>query len=205
RRACRGHRVPRRAVRCCRGRCAALPTGLRTLEHRGGAAAGGRMSEVTAPRAAPGARVLQLWRRCEKLPFGRALFGTVFGTMVPYSGSIGASVLALEPGHVKIALRDRRAVRNHLGSIHAIALANLGELASGLAMTTGLPAGVRGIVLGIDVRYLKKARGTLLCDCRASVPEVTGDLNHEVHAEIRDAGGDIVASVRVQWRLGLVR
>jgi hypothetical protein len=37
------------------------------------------------------------------------------------------------------------------------------------------------------------------------VPEVTGDLNHEVHAEIRDAGGDIVASVRVQWRLGLVR
>ena len=34
--------------------------------------------------------------------------------------------------------------------------------------------------------------------------EVAGDMNHEVHAEIRDAGGDIVASVRVVWRLGLV-
>jgi hypothetical protein len=33
---------------------------------------------------------------------------------------------------------------------------------------------------------------------------VTGDLNHEVHAEIRDVGGEIVASVRVVWRLGLV-
>jgi hypothetical protein len=32
---------------------------------------------------------------------------------------------------------------------------------------------------------------------------VTGDLNHEVHAEVRDGGGDIVASVRVVWRLGL--
>lgn len=155
--------------------------------------------------AAPGARVLSLWRRCAGLPFGGALFSWLFGRQVPYSGSIGASVIELEPGHAKLALRDRRAVRNHLGSIHAVALTNLGELASGLAMTTALPAGVRGIVLRIETVYTKKARGTLLCDCRVSVPEVTGDLNHEVHAEIRDAGGDIVASVRVVWRLGLVR
>jgi acyl-coenzyme A thioesterase PaaI-like protein len=114
-------------------------------------------------------------------------------------------VLELAPGHAKLVLRDRRAVRNHLGSIHAVALTNLGEMASGLAMTVGLPAGVRGIVLRIETVYLKKARGTLVCDCRVSVPEVTGDVNHEVHAEIRDAGGDMVASVRVVWRLGLVR
>ena len=154
--------------------------------------------------ASPGARVLSLWRRCVGLPFGRALFGTLFARQVPYSGSIGATVLDLEPGHSKLALRDRRAVRNHLGSIHAVALTNLGELASGLAMTTGLPAGARGIVLRIESVYLKKARGTLVCDCRANVPAVIGDLNHEVHAEIRDGGGDVVASVRVVWRLGLV-
>ena len=153
--------------------------------------------------ASPGARVLSLWRRCAGLPFGRQLFGALFAKQVPYSGSIGATVLDLAPGHAKLALRDRRAVRNHLSSIHAVALTNLGELASGLAMTTALPAGVRGIVLRIETVYLKKARGTLVCDCRANVPEVAGDLNHEVHAEIRDGGGDIVASVRVVWRLGL--
>lgn len=155
--------------------------------------------------AAPGARVLSLWRRCAGLPFGRAFFSWMFGRQVPYSGSIGADVVELEPGHARLVLRDRGAVRNHLGSIHAVALTNLGELASGLAMTTALPAGVRGIVLRIETVYLKKARGALLCDCRVTVPEVTGDLNHEVHAEIRDAGSDIVASVRVVWRLGLVR
>jgi len=154
--------------------------------------------------ASPGARVLSLWRRCAGLPFGRQLFGALFAKQVPYSGSIGATVLDLAPGRAKLALRDRRAVRNHLGSIHAVALTNLGELASGLAMTAALPAGVRGIVLRIETVYLKKARGTLVCDCRVNVPEVTGDLNHEVHAEIRDQGGDIVASVRVVWRLGLV-
>ena len=168
------------------------------------------MSEVTARRetgtrgAAPGARVLRLWRRCEHLPFGRALFGMLFGAMVPYSGSIGATVLALEPGHAKLALRDRRAVRNHLGSIHAIALANLGELTSGLAMTTALPAGVRGIVVRIECAYGKKARGSLVGEARVTVPEVSGDTDHEVRAEISDASGAVVATVRVHWRLGLV-
>ena len=155
--------------------------------------------------ASPGARVLSLWQRCAGLPFGREIFRFLFGKSVPYSGTIGATVLELSRGHTKLALRDRHAVRNHLGSIHAVALTNLGELASGLAMTTALPAGVRGIVLRIETVYTKKARGTLVCDCRANVPEVTGDVNHEVHAEIRDLDGDIVASVRVVWRLGLVR
>lgn len=162
------------------------------------------MSKGGGRRAAPGARVLELWRRCKGLPFGRALFGALFGAMVPYSGSIGASVLALEPGHAKLALRDRRAVRNHLGSIHAVALTNLGELTSGLAMTTALPPGVRGIVLSIESEYLKKARGTLVAEARVTVPGVKGDTDHEVRAEISDASGAVVATVRVHWRLGLV-
>lgn len=162
------------------------------------------MSGAPAQRGAPGERVLGLWRRCERLPFGRAMFGLLFGAMVPYSGSIGATVLSLEPGHAKLALRDRRAVRNHLGSVHAVALANLGELTSGLAMTTALPASVRGIVLRLETEYGKKARGPLVAESRVNVPEVKGDTDHEVRAEIRDASGAVVATVRVHWRLGLV-
>ncbi|MEQ1831768.1 MAG: DUF4442 domain-containing protein [Candidatus Eisenbacteria bacterium] len=161
------------------------------------------MTSLKPRRDAPGARVLSLWNTCKGLPFGRSIFGLLFGNMVPYSGSIGATPLAIEAGYAKLALRDRRGVRNHLGSIHAVALTNLGELTSGLAMTTALPPGVRGIVLRIESEYMKKARGTLVGEARVVVPQVTGDTDFEVRADLRDSGGDVVATVRVHWRLGL--
>ena len=156
-------------------------------------------------QGSPGERLLAMWRQCSKLPFGQSIFGLMFGGMVPYSGSIGATVLSLAPGHARVSLRDRRAVRNHLGSVHAVALTNLGELTSGLAMTSALPAGVRGIVLRIETDYVKKARGTLLAESRVALPQVTGDTDFDVTADIRDASGEVVARVRVKWRLGLAR
>jgi acyl-coenzyme A thioesterase PaaI-like protein len=155
-----------------------------------------------SPPSSPGQRVLGLWRTLSPLPFGPELFMHVFGRMVPYSGALRARVRRLEPGRVTLELADRRGVRNHLDSIHAVALVNLGELASGLAMTTGLPAGVRGIVLGIDARYLKKARGTLSVDCEVAVPEVRESTDFDVRAAIRDVTNEDVAHVTVRWRLG---
>lgn len=150
----------------------------------------------------PGATLLAAWRRLTPLPGGQRLFSWYVGRIAPYSGSMGARVRVLEPGHAVIQLEDRRRVRNHLASIHAIALANLGELTTGLAMTSALPPTVRGIPVRLEIDFIKKARGRLTAESRCEVPPVTVEVEHHAEADIRDPSGDVVARVRVRWRLG---
>jgi acyl-coenzyme A thioesterase PaaI-like protein len=148
----------------------------------------------------PGLR--KQWRRACAVPGGRWLFSRMLGVRVPYTGSLGASVLSLAPGHCEVELRDARRLRNHLHSIHAMALANLGEMATGLALVNGLPQGARAILTGFSIDYLKKARGTLLAQCRCSVPAGNEHTDVEVNGEVRDSSGALVAVVRARWRIG---
>ncbi len=150
----------------------------------------------------PIVRLQRLWRRLRRLPGGNWLFSRILGWVIPYSGSIGANVRILEPGYSRVHLRERRRVRNHLHSVHALALANLGEIASGLAMMDTLSSGVRGIPTRLTTEYFKKARGHLIAESRCTPPVITKDTDFEVHADIRDATGDVVARTTVNWRLG---
>jgi len=149
----------------------------------------------------PGTRLLDRWRRLSRLPGGRWLFSRLLGRMVPYTDSMRATVVALEAGHARVRLRDRKRVRNHLHSVHAIALANLGELSTGLAVLSALPPTARAILVGIEMTYVKKARGLLLSEARCDLDEIRSPREQVVTADITDASGEVVATARARWRL----
>ena len=149
--------------------------------------------------------LLGAWRVARRLPGGRHLFSRAVARAAPYTGTIGATVLSLRPGFARLGLRDRRAVRNHLGSVHAIALANLAEEVTGLALLSGLPPRSRGILAALLVDSLKKARGPLTAECTAP-PVVTNErARYAVVGEIRDASGALVARATATWQVGPAR
>ncbi len=156
------------------------------------------------PRAnpSPGQLLLRNWQRLSGLPFGKRVFSWAVGRTAPYTGSVGGVYTDVRPGYARVELRDRHAVRNHLASVHAVALVNLAEMTSGVALMTALPAGVRGIVTGLSIEYLKKARGTLVCTTSTQAPAaVAAPLTHDVQADIANAAGEVVARCTVHWRL----
>jgi acyl-coenzyme A thioesterase PaaI-like protein len=145
------------------------------------------------------------WDRLSKVPGGAKVFGKLVGRMAPYTGTIDPIVAELRPGYARVQMKDRRAVRNHLKSIHAVALMNLAEVSSGLAFSYSLPSGSRGILTGLSIEYVKKARGTLTAECHSVIPETNERAEYEVEVVTRDESGDVVTRATAQWLVGPLR
>lgn len=146
-------------------------------------------------QGADGSRNLirQAWDFLAGVPGGKFLFSQIVGRIAPYTGSIRATVTVLRPGYSEVQLTERRAIRNHLKCIHAIALANLAELAGNIALAYSLPDDARFIVSGMEIEYTKKARGTITAVGEPPVPRTATRAQYDVPVTLRDASGDEVA------------
>ena len=147
-------------------------------------------------------KILSEWKKWATRPAGKRIFSALLGRMIPYTGSIKAYVMSLKPGYCQVILKDRKSVRNHLNSVHAIALMNLAELATGLAMNSALHSNMRGIVTRLSMDYLKKARGTLTAECQCDIPRRNEEAEYILEGIIRDEVGDIVAVGIATWKVG---
>lgn len=146
--------------------------------------------------------LLRQWENVCHWPLGKRLFSFMIGVYIPYTGSISAKVVELKSGYARVQLRERRKVRNHLNSIHAIALANLAEFTGNLAVVAGMPDDARFIVKNFFIEYLKKARGTLTGECTCEAIESNAKRDVEVKINIKNADGDIVATAVMQTLIG---
>ena len=147
-------------------------------------------------------RCAAAWDKLSGVPFGKRIFSQFVGRLAPYTGSIGAQVVELGPTGSKVVLEDRPAVRNHLQCVHAIALANLAELAGNLSLAYAMPADARFIVAGLSIEYTKKARGTITAEGHCPPIPNSARAEYLVQVTMRDAQGDVVATSVLRTLVG---
>jgi len=144
-----------------------------------------------------------MWSKAQGIPWGKSLFSWMLGRAARYTGTIGARVEHLEHGKGVATMRDTPRVRNHLKSVHAIALMNLGELATGATVMYQVDGRGRGILKGIAMDYHKKARGLITATCEFEAPSEPGKYDLEVEGALTDTAGDLVATVKATWRIDI--
>lgn len=144
---------------------------------------------------------LSIWQSFAVRPGGKWAFSRLLCFKAPYFGSIRPRFEELRPGYCQIAIRKRRAVLNHIGSVHAIAMCNMAELAGGTMTEVSIPATHRWIPKGMTVEYLKIARSDLVA---VATPRTQIDLSAagelQVDVAVRDAQGEkVFAALITMW------
>ncbi len=146
-------------------------------------------------------KTLSIYNRIAGMPFGKAIFSRIICFKAPYFRSIKPRFVELRAGYGEISMKDRRAVRNHLGSVHAIAMCNMVELVGGMTLEVSLPPTMRWIPKGMSVEYLKMAKSNLSASCSIPDSDFDGKKDLPVVVGIRDAKGIEVMRATIHMHL----
>lgn len=144
---------------------------------------------------------LAIWQRMTRWPLGKWLFTRVVCRKAPYFGSIRPAFVELRPGYGEVRMKKRRAVLNHIGTVHAIAMCNLAELAAGTMTEVTTPRTHRWIPKGMTVEYLGKAetdlRAVAIID---PIPEFDAAQEVPVTVAVTDtADQTVMSAVIAMW------
>jgi acyl-coenzyme A thioesterase PaaI-like protein len=139
---------------------------------------------------------LASWNRVSTLPTGKWFFSKMVCFKAPYFSSISPRIEALRQGYCEVHLNNRRAVHNHIGTVHAIAMCNMAELAAGVMIDASLPSTLRWIPKGMTVEYLKKAQTNLVATTQ---PTQASDVPVEVN--VADTAGVAVFRASIVMRV----
>jgi hypothetical protein len=121
------------------------------------------------------ATVLDLWKKTSPLPLGSRIFSIAFSQKAPYFATIRPRFTVIEPNHAELVIRKRRGVHNHIGTVHAIALCNGLEAATGALAEASIPRGKRWIPKGMEVAYTAKADSDITCIAETDADQWTSD------------------------------
>ena len=111
----------------------------------------------------PTNRLSKLVKATAKLPKGirSTLWSKAFGRIVPMVGSANIRYLEVSHDKVVVKIENHRAMQNHIGQVHACAMALLAETATGVVTGMNVPDSCIVLIKSLKVDFKRPSKGAM--------------------------------------------
>lgn len=129
---------------------------------------------------------------------------------VPFFGAARAHILDVDEHSVVVRVKNRRWVRNHLGGVHAVAMALSVESASGVLVGFNLPDDTVPLLTRMNIRYVHRTHGSLTARAfispeQARILQGTPRGEMVIPVEVKDDTGTIPILCELEWAWRQIR
>ncbi|SEL80863.1 protein of unknown function [Colwellia chukchiensis] len=131
------------------------------------------------------------------------LFTKLFCSQVKYAGTSKLTVLDIQARQVRLQMKNRKSVQNHIGGVHAIAAALLAESATGIVFAMNLPDRCLPLLKTMTIQYQRRMQGDLTAVATMSAQQIAllsedkGAIDIEVI--INDESGEQPILCQMTW------
>lgn len=153
-----------------------------------------------------------LLNKAKKSRFYLWLLNKVLSRMIPFNLPHKFEIMELSDTHIKTRLPFRRKNKNHIGGLHACALATLSEFSTGVLLLTGLnPKEYRIILKNLEMQYFYQGKMDAFAIWRISPDFVRESVTEPLKTsesvvlpceiQIHDKQGNHLSTARVYWQI----
>jgi len=151
----------------------------------------------------------QMTRILDKLqllpePLRMPAFSLAFGRIVPYVATSGVRIVALSETEARSVIPNRRKIRNHVGGVHAAAVALIAETTSGVLVGRNVNDGSLPLIKTMKLDFVKRNAGAFRAVARLTSEQVealqtTPKGEIVVPVELTDASGGEPVRCEMVW------
>lgn len=128
-------------------------------------------------------------------PFRSSVVTLALGRTVKFVGTAGLRVEELSKERAVVSVNNRKKVQNHIGGVHACAMALIAESATGFVVGMNVPDSAVPVIKTMKIEYVKRATGALRAEAT-----LTDTQRQSIATEPK---GDVVVQCRVTDEAGV--
>ena len=155
---------------------------------------------------AQGNRLSKLVKTTSKFPqrIRSTLWSKAFGRVVPMVGSAKLRYLEVSHSKVVVKIENHKAMQNHIGQVHACAMALIAETATGFVTGMNVPDSSIVLIKSLHVDFKRPSKGAMTAVATLTDEQIQQMQNAEkgetlVNVSVTDESGEEPIQCQMLW------